>query len=210
MAAGIGVAPLIPMAQMLAKSGADFLLHYSARNPQQAAFYNMLKSASFADKVQFHFTQEQGQRANIRNILESLSDQRDIYVCGPNDYIHDVLETARELGWPEVKLHREFFSGSAPVEMGSEPREAFQVKIASTGEVFEVEAGLSIVQTLEINGIDIPISCEEGWCGTCLTRVLSGVPDHRDTFLSDDERAAGNLIMPCCSRSRSDCLVLDI
>ena len=114
------------------------LLHYSARNPQQAAFYNMLKSASFADKVQFHFTQEQGQRANIRNILESLSDQRDIYVCGPNDYIHDVLETARELGWPEVKLHREFFSGSAPVEMGSEPREAFQVKIASTGEVFEV------------------------------------------------------------------------
>lgn len=210
LAAGIGVTPLIPMAQMLAKSGADFLLHYSAKSPQQAPFYNMLQNASYAERVQFHFTQEQGKRADIRALLKSLPDKRDIYVCGPNDYIHEVIDCALELGWPEVKLHREFFNSVRSPEMDNAPREAFQVKIASTGEVFDIEAGLSITQALEMNGIDIPISCEEGWCGTCMTRVLEGVPDHRDTFLSNDERKANNLIMPCCSRSRSDCLVLDI
>lgn len=210
LGAGIGVAPLIPMAQMLAKSGADFLLHYSAKMPEQAAFYEQLKTAPFAKRVQFHFTQEQGGRVNIRALLESLPDKRDIYVCGPNDYIHQVLDCALELGWPEARLHREYFDVARSTEMDNAPREAFQVKIASTGEVFDVEAGLTITQALELNGIDIPISCEEGWCGTCLTRVLDGVPDHRDTFLSNDERRGNNLIMPCCSRSRSDCLVLDI
>ncbi|CUB03115.1 Ferredoxin-NADP reductase [Marinomonas fungiae] len=210
MAAGIGITPLIPMAQMLAKSGADFKLHYSAKSSKQAAFYDTLKAAPFADKVAFHFTQEQGQRADIRALLAALPDKRDIYVCGPNDYIHEVLDTARELGWPEARLHREFFKVQRSPEIDSAPREAFQVKLASTGEVFDVEKGLSITQTLELNGIEIPISCEEGWCGTCMTRVLEGIPDHRDTFLSDDERRANNLIMPCCSRSRSDCLVLDI
>ncbi|SBS24571.1 Phenoxybenzoate dioxygenase subunit beta [Marinomonas aquimarina] len=210
MAAGIGVTPLIPMAQMLAKSGADFELHYSAKNPSQAPFYNTLKQAPFADKVTFHFSQEQGTRADIKAILESLPDKRELYVCGPSDYINHVLDTARSLGWPEVKLHREFFAAPRSPEMDSAPREAFQVKLASTGEVFDVPAGLSITEALEMNGIDIPISCEEGWCGTCLTRLLEGVPDHRDTFLSNDERAANNLIMPCCSRARSECLVLDI
>lgn len=210
MAAGIGVTPLMPMAQMLSKSGTEFLLHYSAKSAHHAAFYGTLKNASFSDKVKFHFTIEQGKRADIQALLASLPDKRDIYVCGPNGYIRTVLDLARSLGWPEAKLHHEFFKGVASPEMDSAPRETFQVKVASSGEVFDVEEGLSITQTLEINGIDIPISCEEGWCGTCMTRVVEGVPDHRDTFLSNDERASSNLIMPCCSRSRSDCLVLDI
>lgn len=210
MAAGIGITPLIPMAQMLAKTGADFSLHYSAKSIQKAPFYNVLNRSAFANKVQFHFSETLGKRADIKRVLELLPDKRDIYVCGPADYINEVLETARNLGWPEVKLHREFFQGVRSPEVDSAPREAFQVKVVSTGEVFDVEPGLSITQTLEMNGIDIPISCEEGWCGTCMTKVLEGVPDHRDTFLSNEERAANNIMMPCCSRSRSDCLVLDI
>ncbi|MCO4784669.1 MAG: oxidoreductase [Marinomonas atlantica] len=210
MAAGIGVTPLIPMAQKLSQSGAEFLFHYSAKNAHQAAFYSTLKNASFSDKVEFHFTKKQGERVDIQALLASLPDKRNIYVCGPNDFIHTVLDTARSLGWPEEKLHYEFFKGVTSPEVDIAPRETFQIKVASSGEVFDVEEGLSITQTLEINGIDIPISCEEGWCGTCMTRVVEGIPDHRDTFLSNDERASSDLIMPCCSRSRSDCLVLDI
>lgn len=209
MAAGIGVTPLIPMAQMLFKSGADFSLHYSAKSSLKAAFYDTLKNAPFANNVQFHFSRL-GQRVDIGALLKSLPDKRDIYVCGPVNYINEVLKTARDLGWPEVRLHREFFQGSRSPDMDNAPREAFKVKVASTGALIDVEAGLSITQALELNGIDIPISCEEGWCGTCMTRVLEGVPDHRDTFLSNEERDSCDLIMPCCSRSRSDCLVLDI
>lgn len=209
IAGGIGVTPLIPMAQMLHKTGANFCLHYSAKSPEKAAFYDFLKGAPFAAKVQFHFTEAE-QRADIKALLEHHTDKRDIYLCGPNEFIDDVLTVARQLGWPDSKLHREFFSGPRAPELDDAPRDAFQVKIASTGEVVDVEAGVSITEALEANGVDIPVSCEEGWCGTCMTTVLEGVPDHRDTFLSEDERAAGELIMPCCSRARSESLLLDL
>ena len=59
-------------------------------------------------------------------------------------------------------------------------------------------------------GVEIPVSCEQGICGTCLTRVLEGEPDHRDLFLTEDEQAANDQFTPCCSRAKSARLVLDI
>ena len=209
MAAGIGITPLIPMAQMLHKTGADFALHYSAKNPQQAAYYTTLKEMPFASRVQFHFSETE-HRADIKAVLKQHSDKRDIYVCGPNAYIDQVLDVAQSLGWPDTRLHREYFSGQLAPNMGESGEGSFQVKVASSGEVFDVEVGVSITETLEANGIDIPVSCEEGWCGTCMTRLLEGVPDHRDTFLSNDERASGDVMMPCCSRALSKYLVLDL
>ncbi|MBM6551330.1 oxidoreductase [Marinomonas ostreistagni] len=209
MAAGIGVTPLIPMAQTLHKTGTNFCLHYSVKSSAKAPFYQMLKDSPFADKVQFHFTDTE-RRADIRALLEQHKDKRDIYVCGPQAFIDTVLEQAASLGWPETKLHREYFSGSRSPEMDNAPLDAFQVKVASTGEMIDVDQGVTITEALEANGIDVPVSCEEGWCGTCMTGLIEGVADHRDTFLSNDERASGQLIMPCCSRARSECLVLDL
>ncbi|MGU7769968.1 PDR/VanB family oxidoreductase [Burkholderia sp. MR1-5-21] len=87
---------------------------------------------------------------------------------------------------------------------------AFQVSLAQSGRVVDVPAGTSIVEALRSSGIDVPVSCEQGVCGTCLTRVLSGTPDHRDVYLTDDERAANDQILPCCSRAVTPVLVLDI
>ena len=89
-------------------------------------------------------------------------------------------------------------------------RPPFSVKVGSTGQVFDIPADKTVVQVLESHGIDIPMSCEQGVCGTCLTRVLEGVPDHRDMFLTEEEQACNDQFTPCCSRSKSPMLVLDI
>ena len=86
----------------------------------------------------------------------------------------------------------------------------FKVKIASSGEVITVEDGVRIVDALGEQGIIIPVSCEQGICGTCLTGVLEGEPEHNDVFMTDEEQAANDQMTLCCSRSKSDLLVLDL
>ena len=94
--------------------------------------------------------------------------------------------------------------------MNSESKSIFQVKIASTNTLIEITEGESIVDVLESHGIDITVSCEQGICGTCLTAVLDGIPDHRDVFMTDEEHAANDMITPCCSRSLTPILTLDL
>lgn len=210
MAAGIGVTPLMAMAQMLYKSGTDFSFHYSAKSAAKAPYYESLSESPYAGKVMFHFSEEDHGRADIESILSQETDKRDIYVCGPLAYIDEVMDTALKLGWAKERLHREYFTGPMSQTPSDAPRESFQVKVGSTGQIVDVEAEQTITQALKENGVDIPISCEEGWCGTCLVTVLEGEPEHLDLFLSEAEQRNGNQIIPCRSRSRSDCLVLDI
>ncbi|MNT60656.1 Phthalate 4,5-dioxygenase oxygenase reductase subunit [compost metagenome] len=84
------------------------------------------------------------------------------------------------------------------------------MRIASTGKVYAIAPDVSVVEALRAEGIDILTSCEQGVCGTCLTRVLEGEVDHRDMYLTDEEKAANEQFMPCCSRARSKLLVLDL
>jgi vanillate O-demethylase ferredoxin subunit len=86
----------------------------------------------------------------------------------------------------------------------------FVVEIASTGQVIEIPAGQSVLHTLMFEGFDIPFACEEGVCGTCLTGVKSGEIDHRDQYLTPEEQASQTQFLPCCSRAKSDKLVLDL
>jgi vanillate O-demethylase ferredoxin subunit len=122
--------------------------------------------------------------------------------------IEVALAKANALGWPDGQVHREFFA-PAPSD-ASASDQAFQVELSSSGEVFEVPADRSIVQVLSEHGLEIPTSCEQGVCGTCLTRVLDGQPDHRDFVLTPEEQARNDVMTPCCSRSKSPLLVLDL
>ncbi len=83
------------------------------------------------------------------------------------------------------------------------------IKLASTGQMFPVPEASTINRVLADNGIKIPVSCEQGVCGTCLTRVLGGVVKHNDLYLSDAEKAKNDQMTPCCSRAEG-VLVLDI
>jgi vanillate O-demethylase ferredoxin subunit len=118
-----------------------------------------------------------------------------------------VLDTARAQGWPEAQLHYEFFTAPAT---DSANDASFEVQLASSGRIVPIPVACTVTKALADAGIDVPVSCEQGICGTCITRVLDGEPDHRDLFLSPEEQARNDQFLPCCSRSKSRRLVLDL
>jgi vanillate O-demethylase ferredoxin subunit len=207
-AGGIGITPILSMAHALAHEDADFELHYSGHSKSQMAFVDQLLDASYADRVHLHISDDaSSQRLDADPLLAHPQSDTHIYVCGPDRYMDYVLQRAAAHGWPSAQLHREYFSAAqtSQSEDGS-----FEVEIKSTGQVFVIPVDRSALQVLEEAGIDIPVACEEGVCGTCLTGVLEGEPEHRDRFMNDEERALNNQFTPCCSRARSGRLVLDL
>jgi vanillate O-demethylase ferredoxin subunit len=206
-AGGIGITPLLAMAEHLHGEGLPFALHYSVRSPQRAAFRRRLEEAPFASSVHLHVASE-GTHVDVAAVLAQCPPGTHLYVCGPAGYIAHVLDTARSLGWGDDRLHREYF-GAVP-DAPAEGEQPFDVRIASTGATYTVPPGRSVVQVLHEQGVDVPVSCEQGICGTCLTRVLEGIPDHRDLYQAEEEQAANDHFTPCCSRSKSPVLVLDL
>lgn len=206
-AGGIGITPILCMAEQLSHRGHDFELHYCARSSERAAFVERIRNAPFADRLIVHFDEQPETALDIARVLGNPQGDMHLYVCGPGGFMQHVLENAKELGWQEANLHREYFA-AAPVDASNDG--TFSVQVNSTGQVFEVPADQTVVQVLEQNGIEIAMSCEQGICGTCLTRVLGGTPDHRDMFLTEEEQALNDQFTPCCSRSKTPLLVLDI
>lgn len=206
-AGGIGITPILCMAERLAQGGTDFQLHYCARASERAAFVQRLKDSSFAERVFLHFDEQPDTALNTAQVLAAPADDVHLYVCGPGGFMQHVLDSARAQGWQEDCLHREYFS-AAPLDNSLDG--SFSVRIASSGQVYEVPADKSVVQVLEHHGIEIAVSCEQGICGTCLTRVLEGIPEHRDLFLTEQEQALNDQFTPCCSRAKTALLVLDI
>ncbi|TBW56479.1 oxidoreductase [Marinobacter halodurans] len=208
-AGGIGITPILAMAQELAKAGDDFECHYSVRSRDRAAFTDWFRQPDLEGRVHVHMDEGGGERLDAERVLASPTPDTHLYVCGPPGYIEYVLGVARNLGWPDANLHREYFSATEDTAHQADDG-SFEVKIASTGQVIAIPADQTVAEALERQGIEIPLSCEQGICGTCLTRVLDGVPDHRDLFLSEAEQAANDQFTPCCSRALSDQLVIDL
>lgn len=207
-AGGIGITPILCMAARLANINASFRLHYCTRSPSRTAFLGTIRDGDLGAYTRFHFDDGPAeQKLDMPGSIGVPGQGRHLYVCGPTGFMERVLEVARNLGWPEERLHREYFAAT-PIE--SEQDGSFEVQIASTGRVIAVAAQQSVVEALAASGIDIPTSCEQGVCGTCLVRVLEGTPDHRDMYLTAQEHARGDQFTPCCSRARSARLVLDL
>jgi vanillate O-demethylase ferredoxin subunit len=208
LAGGIGVTPILAMAEALASKGAAFEMHYCARSPERAAFRERIEASSFAGQVRFHYDSgDAAQKLDLAALLPALAPDTHLYVCGPQGFIDHVLGAARAQGWPAAQLHVEYFSAVAADPGGDRP---FDVKLASSGRVVTVPAGKTVIEVLAGQGVEIPYSCEQGVCGTCLTRVLEGVPDHRDMYLLEEEQAANDQFTPCCSRAKTPVLVLDL
>ncbi len=210
LAGGIGITPLLAMAEQLSADGEDFDLHVAARSQAQAPFAAQLAAAPYAERVHLHLDDGPAeQRQDLPALLATPAAGTHLYACGPRGFMDAVLTTARAQGWPETQLHWEFFANDA----AAAPRdsdEAFEVELARSGQVVAVPRGQSIVQALTAAGVSVMTSCEQGVCGTCLTRVSAGVPDHRDAYLTPEEHAANDQMLLCCSRARSARLVLDL
>ncbi|MQR00742.1 PDR/VanB family oxidoreductase [Glaciimonas soli] len=207
-AGGIGITPILSMAERLTRINADFDMHYCARAMERTAFHDRIKASPFANNVHFHFDAGSvEQKLDLINLIARPEPDTHIYVCGPTGFIDHVVGTAKGLGWTSEQLHLEYF-GAAAQDTTADTE--FQVQIASTGNLYVVPADRTVIQILEENGIEIPTSCEQGVCGTCITRVLSGTPDHRDMYFTDQEHAKNDQFTPCCSRATSKILVLDL
>ena len=208
LAGGIGVTPILCMAERLAAIGNPFEMHYCTRSPERTAFRQRIADAAFAPQVQFHFDDGAAeQKLSIERVLGEVRPGTHLYVCGPKGFMDWVLGGARAAGWPEAQLHYEFFAADVSP---SADDSSFDVKLASSGRVIRIPADRTVVQALCDAGVDVQVSCEQGVCGTCLTRVLEGEPDHKDLYLTPEEQAANDQFTPCCSRSRSPMLVLDL
>jgi vanillate O-demethylase ferredoxin subunit len=208
-AGGIGITPLLCMAEQLSLLHADFRLFYCARSKTRMAFVDRIQHAAFASQVSLHLDDGAfAQKLVPERELSSVDRDTHVYVCGPTGFMNWILNTARTAGWPESQLHVEYFSNALAQASNESP--SFEVQVGVNGPVLTVEPEQSIANVLRANGVYIPTSCEQGICGTCLTNVLEGIPEHRDQFLTEGERAANTMIMPCCSRAKSSRLVLDL
>lgn len=207
-AGGIGITPMLAMAHALSYQGADFELHYCFRSRDRAAFLQVLADASFAERIRLHDDSgPQEQRLDIHSVLASADAGTHLYVCGPAGFMNHVLTAGDAAGWPQARLHREFFA-APPTDPAQDS--AFEVVLASSGKTFTIPADRSVFEVLDEAGIYLETSCEQGVCGTCMTRVLEGIPEHRDQFMSTDEHARNDHFTPCCSRSKTPRLVLDL
>lgn len=202
---GIGITPLLCMAERLAQTGASFELHYCARSLDRAAFRDRIVRSAYSRQAHLHFDDgDPSQRFDPASVLAGADAESHIYICGPNGFIDWIYSVAAAVAFPVERLHREYFT--ATETLCKTGVGAFEVEIASTGAVLRVPANRSVVAVLQEHGIQISVSCEQGVCGTCLTRVLSGTPDHRDMLALEGEEE----FAPCCSRSLSPRLVLDL
>ena len=204
-AGGIGITPIVCMAQALASQGQSFELHYFCRSQERAAFQRVLKSSALSQFAHLHVGTDTA--AEVAQLLSTPEAGTHVYVCGPTGFMDCVLGTAANQGWNAQNLHKEYFA-AAVVELQGD--QSFQVQVASTGQHYEIPVGKTVFEILDSAGVNVPVSCEQGVCGTCVTRVLQGTPDHRDQYLTDAEKAANDCFTPCCSRSRTPLLVLDL
>lgn len=207
MAGGIGVTPLLAMAESLHAEQADFSLHLSSRSRSRTPFLPRLATSAWHSRLRLHFDDEPATALDLPAVLASAPTGTHLYVCGPQGYMQAVLSAAHQAGWPQDHLHSESFVAEA---VHIEGDTAFELELARSGKCIRVEADQTVAQAIDAAGILLPTSCEQGICGTCLTRVIEGVPDHRDQYLTPEEQAANDQFLPCCSRAKTPKLVIDL
>ena len=207
LAGGIGVTPLLSMAQVLAAQGEDFELHYFARTNSEIAFRDLILESEWSDRVAYHFGLVP---PLLTEVLHEILREggHSVYLCGPNPFMDIVRHCAEATGWPADAIILEHFSAEVPVLTPGEGE--FVLRLAKSGIELVVPSDRTIIEVIREAGIEIKTSCEQGVCGTCITEVIEGEVEHHDLFLSPDEQEGGRLIMPCVSRCTSRLLVLNI
>lgn len=202
VAGGIGVTPLIPMAAEAAERGLDYRLHYSGHDGRMA-FLPELQTAH-GERLVTHVSERDG-RIDFAQVFAALPPGSHVYCCGPAEFI-DAAERAAAAARLDVHTER-FEAETLTPPLWPEP---FEVELAMSGMTVTVPPDRSILEVVEEEGVFVLSSCHEGTCGTCETPVLEGALDHRDSILTPQERARGDVMFICVSRAACPRLVLDL
>ena len=175
LAGGIGVTPILAMAEALSAQGAQFELHYCARAPERMAFRDRIAAAPYAAVSHLYFdTGENARKLDLPALLASLDRSTHIYFCGPAGFIDHVKAVAAQQQWPADQLHLEYFGAVVVESTGDQP---FEVELKFSGAVYTIPVGVTVMKVLQDAGVFVPASCEQGVCGTCL---LYTSPSPRD------------------------------
>lgn len=205
IAGGIGITPLVPMIREVERAGAAWSLLYGGRSLPAMAFREEL--AQYGDRVLFRPFDQYG-HPDVSSYLGSLPADVEVYCCGPDPLIGAVKAL---MAGRLQRFHSERFRPQAdPPPVPGQAEKRFELVLASSNVSTAVQPGESVLEAVRRLGVEVLSSCGEGTCGTCETTVLEGVPDHRDSLLTDRERADGDCMLICVSRSFSDRLVLDL
>ena len=225
IAGGIGVTPMLTMIYELQKATVvpyhgspsptandNFTLHYCTKSLENTAFKPELADLIKRGRVVLHHDQGvPGNGLDIKELLKDYKTGTHLYYCGPPGFMGAVCSFSAH--WPEDCVHYEYFGAPSKAiktkaDFVENEKGSFQVKIASTGDIYNVPNGKTIIEVLAENGIDIEMSCSSGLCKTCATKYLEGDVDHQDVVLTNKEKE--EYMTPCVSRSKSDLLVLDL
>ena len=202
IAGGIGITPFLAQIAQITRHGGRFELHYAARSRDFGAYMDRLVAAH-PDRVHCYFD-DQGQQIDLTRLLSMQPLGTHLYVCGPKGMINWVLTTAAHMGWPKGAVHHEEF-------LAPGTGLPFNVQLAASGKTITVGPAQSLLEAIEAAGVDAPYLCRGGACGQCETNVLEcqGTILHRDHWLTPEDSAAGQKIMPCVSRFEGRTLVID-
>jgi vanillate O-demethylase ferredoxin subunit len=201
---GIGVTPALAMAHRLNTLGAKWLMHYAVRSRERAPYMDVLSRMSGEDSPVTMYFQNENQSLDVREIIASAPEGTHFYCCGPKGMIDAFIEAGKSR--PQEQIHFERFAASNEASVNGE----YDVVLQRSGRRVSVPKGKSMLDALLDSNVNVPYSCSSGVCGTCRVRVIDGQPDHRDDFLTVEEKAANHDIMVCCSGSLSKTLVLDL
>jgi len=205
LAGGIGVTPILAHARRLQELGRKFEVHHAVRERSRAAYAEALEEA--CSSYQLHVDAEhQGQVLDISEIVGRQPLGTHFYCCGPPAMMSAFEQAVA--AFPANQVHVEYFVARAQKSDAGDAE--FLLRLERSGKEFSVPAGRSALEVLLENGIRVPSSCRDGICGSCETRVLEGVPDHRDSVLSQAEKLKNRTVMLCVSRCQGEFLVVDL
>ena len=211
VAGGIGITPILCMVKRLKTLGRSFELLYFARSRKSAAFIDQIEALGVT--VTWHFDDEKGVPPDLQAMLaqrpppSATGAETHYYACGPAVMLDAFERSCAALGYANAHIER--FAAVA-VDAAKDAKTSYTAVLGKSGRTFTITPDKSLLATLIDGGVDVDSSCEEGVCGTCETRVLEGLPDHRDSVLSAAERASNKVMMVCVSGCKSERLVLDL
>ncbi|MEW2303523.1 PDR/VanB family oxidoreductase [Streptomyces sp. NPDC006655] len=200
VAGGIGITPILPMLAAAEAAGAEWTLLYGGRTRKSMAF--TVELARYGDTRVTVAPQDETGLLDLCAVLDDVPEGTLVYCCGPGPLL-DAVEERCPAGVLRVERFR-------PKEQEAAEEREFEVVLAQSGRTVTVVPGVSVLDTVRAAGVEVLFSCTEGTCGTCETDVLEGTPDHRDSVLTEQERAAGETMLICVSRCRGERLVLDL
>ncbi|MFE7223470.1 PDR/VanB family oxidoreductase [Nocardioides sp. NPDC057577] len=204
VAGGIGITPMLAMVIRAEREKSPYELVYVGRHLESMAFREKLATGP---NVKVVVSSSTG-RPDLASLVDGVSDDTLIYACGPISMLKEIEEICETAG-RSAQLRLEKFASDGEALVEASTGDSFEVELRRSGTVLTVGSDQGLLEVIE-DHCDIMTSCEDGFCGTCETTVLEGVPEHHDTILNEKERASGKTMMVCVGRSKSPRLVLDL